>query len=230
MPIAITDVDAFTDPVNAPIDGDSLNAASIVTNSVQPLANRTRNLANRTGNGDGLGEFAYDDAPRTRTRVVSVAAFSPLSQFGNNDTWDQSPGVSGGAFTGPHIAVGGSAAENTLSLDVGALLPPGGTLKQIRTVIQPASARAVGDRMSCLLIRNTPDFATPAASAGAALITEAEDDGGTGVQLFDTGTITESVDRTSTIVWIIKKGDGGIDNDTIWDTEITYEDPGPINF
>lgn len=50
MPQPITDVDAFTDPVSVPEDGDDRNAASVET-SFQALANRTRNLKNRL---DGL--------------------------------------------------------------------------------------------------------------------------------------------------------------------------------
>lgn len=45
MPANITDVDAFTTTVVAPVDGDARNAAS-VTQGLQPLANRTRLLLN----------------------------------------------------------------------------------------------------------------------------------------------------------------------------------------
>jgi len=46
MPSNITDVDAFTDPIVAPADGDSANAATFQA-APQGLANRTRNLKNR---------------------------------------------------------------------------------------------------------------------------------------------------------------------------------------
>lgn len=45
MPQNITDVDEFTDPCTAPADGDTRNAASVLT-PFQKLANRTRYLYN----------------------------------------------------------------------------------------------------------------------------------------------------------------------------------------
>jgi hypothetical protein len=46
MPQELTDVDAFTSPVRAPLDGDDADSPSI-TQGLQPLADRTFNLKNR---------------------------------------------------------------------------------------------------------------------------------------------------------------------------------------
>ncbi len=47
MPVNITDVDAFTDPVQAPTSGDSKTSYGFLRTAIQGVANRTRNLKNR---------------------------------------------------------------------------------------------------------------------------------------------------------------------------------------
>jgi len=81
MPTDLVDVATFTDPITVPADGDPLNAASIVPNALQGLANRTR--ANRSlhlsnfqipeGTGltatgtmlSGSGAYCYDESTFT---------------------------------------------------------------------------------------------------------------------------------------------------------------------
>jgi hypothetical protein len=53
MPVDITDVSIFTDPITAPAGADTADAASVVA-PVQKLSNRTRYLLNRIDGYGGL--------------------------------------------------------------------------------------------------------------------------------------------------------------------------------
>lgn len=74
MPINITDVNEFTDPVQAPDDGDPANGATFQL-GIQDLANRTRNLFNRLA--------AYEAAAPSVTRVVGIASHPGFGGIGN---------------------------------------------------------------------------------------------------------------------------------------------------
>lgn len=73
MPVNITDVDAFTDPITAPAGADAANAASVVQ-IAQKLANRTRYLFNRIENGYFLKSIVVYTASDTWTKAADVRA------------------------------------------------------------------------------------------------------------------------------------------------------------
>jgi hypothetical protein len=54
MPLNITDVDAFTDPIVVPTSADPKTSFGYLRQALQGLANRTRNIYNKIGAASGL--------------------------------------------------------------------------------------------------------------------------------------------------------------------------------
>jgi hypothetical protein len=77
VPVNISDVDTFTDPVTAPDDGDEANGATFQA-SPQALSNRTRNLKNRVDKLYGgapvvlIGTLTLNDADVAIEQALTV--------------------------------------------------------------------------------------------------------------------------------------------------------------
>jgi len=226
MPNNIVDVSTFTDPVVAPADGDALDAASIVPNGLQALANRTRLLVNRTTGVVGAGEFAYD-AVKVRTRIIPAAACQPTDA--------QIADVPGWYFQlGRQFRTTANFAR--LVVPLGAWLPDGCTFRRIRALVAPGIARAGTNRMELIVTRITSiNFGDPVGSPPVYTeIANVFDNAGVAKQVISSGFVTEvlakSTGALSLHAQIVSGNDSATNTDTVEAFEIQYEDPGPQNF
>ena len=241
MSSPVTDLLVYTDPVVVPDDADPLNAASVTAAGVgfQALADRTNNLATRTGGDTGVpGEFAYLDAAgvalgKSRVRLVfPIDCGTHTAQIANGSNAWYAPVGRGDLSSIVNLA--------RIRLDLNKLLPDGAIVTDVRSVIAPGAARSVkttnpGDngRMWCRLLRGTPDFATPAINSYGADIGAQEDAGGTAIQVLPLlGVISETIDKSaSVLMWeLIAGDDAGTNRDDVHAIRISYTDPGPQNF
>lgn len=218
MPVNITDVDAFTDPITAPAGADAANAASVV-DVAQKLANRTRYLANLIGEASGSAEWAYP-SPRARTILVGPRA---------------GRGGSGWTFALIDRARCSSNSHN-LFIDISDHLPSGAVLTDVRALVKPGFGRGTGDRMELSLWRSAVGaaFGTPGDPAETQVGTTDEDDGSNSYQVLSVGTISETVDRDANVLvaWVHAgntAGTGGQEDDFLG-LELSFTDPGPRNF
>ena len=237
MSSPITDLLVFTDPVTVPDDADTLNAASVTAAGVgfQALADRTRNVANRTGGLVGAGEFLYLDgagvaADRSRTRVISAFAMEEgRLQVAAVQFWTVAQFTNGG--------VGYSRTSQSdfarLTCDVALYLPDGSTLTNVEALVAPGAARAsTANRMQISLFRQTPSFSTPAIPVTVGPINQNFDDGTTAVQVIAlSSAVTEVIGRTSHVsVQIIAGNDAGTNKDDVHALRLSYDVPGPNAF
>lgn len=217
MPQNITDVDTFTDPVTAPADGDPLNAASIITNGIQPLSNRTRNLANRTGGGAGTSEWTYEDAPRTREVIIG-------SRNGNGE-----PGWTYNLIDRATC----STNIHDLFIDLDPFLPSGAVLKKVEMLVKPGTAQSSGNRMELSVWKTDMGaaFTTPADPTDTQIGSTGEDAGSNAYQVVGIGTVTDTIDKsTYTYVAHVRAGQGaGSTADWFFALRLTFEDQGPRN-
>jgi hypothetical protein len=230
MPINITDTDEFTATVQAPADGDPHRGASYEL-SVQQLANRTRNLANRLGEADGSGEFVYTNATgtpiaKTRTIVLGCDQLSIPNLTGDFTSWLRTDNFSVDLV---------SASDGVVaSLDLNTILPSGAVLNVIEVLVNPGAARTTTNRMEVHLYAFAMDFATPAAPSPG-LVDSSEDDGTTNLQVVrvpSSGSLAETIDAKNSTDWVIKVqsgSDSGSNVDTIHAVRLTFDDPGPRN-
>ena len=206
----------------------TIDAASIVTTSVQGLADRTRYLVELCGGVSGLGEFEYV-APRNLKRVISPFAM----QAGLLST------TAGRIWTAANFTSGGTGYSLTSQVnfallldDVSRYLPIIATLTGVEVMVGPGAARAtVGDRMTVTLARQTPNWITPAIPVAVGPIFTATDDGSTSVQVISSGAISEAVGRTSDLVLRIAAGnDAGTNKDDVHAIRLSYTVNGPDAF
>lgn len=88
MPVNITDVDTFTDPVQAPADADAADGTTFQL-APQGLANRTRNLKNRVDVLDGRSSSTlYRDIP-----IALAGTNTSTIDNTNNTIYDSSDGI-----------------------------------------------------------------------------------------------------------------------------------------
>lgn len=101
MPTNITDTDTFTDPIQAPVDGESATGASVQL-PAQGLANRARNLLNRIlGNG-----VDANVAPLQLTALATDHVAEPTNFW---KVWRQAnTGSAGGIKVREFVGTGGS--------------------------------------------------------------------------------------------------------------------------
>jgi len=217
MPQNIVDVDTFTDPVSAPADGDALNAASINTTAVQALANRTRNLANRTGGASGTGEWTYEDAPRTREVIIG-------SRHGNGE-----PGWTYNLIDRATCSTNG----HDLFIDLEAFLPTGAVLKKVEALVKPGTSQSSSNRMELSVWKTAMGaaFTAPADPSDTQIGSTDEDDGSNNYQLLSIGTVTETIDKSvSAYVAHMHASQGaGTTPDWYFALRLTFEDQGPRN-
>lgn len=165
MPIDITDVSVFTDPVTAPAGADPANAASVV-DPVQKLANRTRYLYDKF---EAVTGHVVLPSPLQYTKRLTAALFVPAS----------------GTWTRPDVGqvLGGSIAA-TGFWDITDLVPYNGSIVRVRVLVDPELARAVLDgRVIANLVSRTygASYVLPAIDAPTTEATN-DDDGTASLQ------------------------------------------------
>lgn len=238
MPINITDVDTFTATVTAPADADPADAVEPRA-TAQQLANRTRNLHNRTTTVEARivsDEWTYPSA-KTRVRTVSpFACYGVSGTAGDGQAWQFVKG-GGGSTSAPYLVSDVNNARLVLNLST--LLPAGSTITLIRILLTPGASRTAmssipGDagRMYAALYSTALNFTTPGFTPQGPFFA-AEDAGGTSLQ---TLTVTPSpawqigTKVAGDSMLVIHAGNtGGSALDAVYGIEITYTDPGPRN-
>lgn len=160
MPINITDVSTFTDPITAPAGADPANAASVVE-PIQKLSNRTRFLRNKY---DVDGHVVLP-APLQYSKRLTAASALALS----------------GTWTRPDFAelLGGSIAA-VAGWELTPLLPYHVSIVRARVLVDPAVARTIGDgRVTAFLISRTYGLSFGSPTIDAPVIEASDDDDGT---------------------------------------------------
>jgi hypothetical protein len=132
MPVNITDVSTFTDPITAPAGADARTASS-VADSIQKLANRTRYLLNQLIAIFGDIDALHDPVART----VRGVALDP-------NTW-----------TSAVTAFLSTADDAFIAMAVPAL-PPGSEITSVVANVDPGAVRSPGARMSVSLLSQNP--------------------------------------------------------------------------
>jgi hypothetical protein len=133
MPTSLTDVDAFTAPIQGPADGDVQGAAAYNL-GFQGLANRTRNLKNRIDGGDAI----------TKRLLASDFAYDPTE-------WEID-GATAGALVSSGLSTTGA------SFNLGKIVPVGAVVTAIRFLVNPNAAA-----ITCEIYDLEWDFTTPLA-------------------------------------------------------------------
>lgn len=237
MPVNITDVDVFTDPVQAPADGDSANGVTFQL-TPQHLANRTRNLKNRldglpaanntwagTNTFNGLvkltsgyidnslgvdGEMLYVDGTTGTPTAVSRTAVVPVSDGEGSGAYDYATAAV--LFSG--------IGFRAYPLDV----PRGATITGAVAGFNNTTGGAL--TLTIDLVRVTPNFSTGAAPSKASV-----DDANTGSVSAGNSAVatlsglTEVVDNALHEYQLLIGAGGG----QLTALRLTYLDPGPRN-
>lgn len=105
MPTAVVDADTFTATINVPNDGEAANQASLLTNFVQGLANRTTNIRKGV---PGIAPSMVYRIPIAASHNNSGARFSKPTAGNDPIVWVQSSVADAGglSFELPLQAVG----------------------------------------------------------------------------------------------------------------------------
>jgi hypothetical protein len=213
----LTDVDAYTSPVEVPEDGVDLDTAASIEGAFQALADRTRHLKGLVGGVAGSSEWVYADGVRSRSRVIGPA--------GIHSQWD-----SGGG--NPAWGIGDAASRVVLTLltptnagfayaPMSSVVPHGSTITQIHARVKPAAAELTGDRVE--LAYFFEDHTISAAHAGPT--GTVEDDGTTDEQTLSITGLSLPVNTNGTYSMRIRGGDTL--GSALWWVRINYDQPGP---
>lgn len=197
MPVNITDVDTFTDPVVAPAGSDPADRTYVVT-VAQGLANRTRHLKNRLDGGDTVDVIVP-------ARALHRRAESEWSLIGDAAIRSEVNSARAFVYLRDH-------------------LPHGAVLTQVLVLVDPSNTGA--DTMGVLLYELVYDFATPAApNVGATLGTATSS--GTGFQSLSVSGLPETLDATTTewVLEINASADGGTNKDEVHAVRLRYTSP-----
>jgi hypothetical protein len=154
MPVNITDVDTFTDPIVAPADSDPADRTYVLT-IAQGLANRTRSLVNRYGTDNVPLLSPVPDI----TRVLSLLGGKSLTTTpGGVPHWDLVSSVSGYRFESTandgDILFPVNDALCGVSID-GATTFGTITIKSVNVYWRNGAARTGSDRPQISLIKQT---------------------------------------------------------------------------
>lgn len=221
MPVNITDVDTFTDPIVAPADSDPADRTYVLT-IAQGVANRTRHLANRIGGAGGAGEWLYP-AARTRTMWVPGIDFQPShTLLSAAPDWNANGDVS---RTSRDDAL-------TCALNVTTSLQTGQVLTRIDLLVDPGAARGSGSRLSAALARY--DYPTPPTAAAPTLVPLASAEqasSGHALQYLVFAVSFAIARATGVFHLLVTSGnDGAHVPDVLYGAFLTFTDPGPRNF
>jgi hypothetical protein len=149
MPVNITDVDTFTDPIVGPADSDPADRTYVMT-IAQGLANRTRSLLGQIGS---LGTFAGADLV---SRTVRVGAHRARIQRIPSIDANWIPAALESGLQCTSTTDGGGGGRRTLWFDVsaGVELPWQCTLSQVQLQVRPGAARgSASDQMQVSVYR-----------------------------------------------------------------------------
>jgi len=212
MPVSITDVDVFTDPIVAPADSDPADATYVRT-IAQGLANRTANLAKRLGGAVGDDEWYYEDFPRARVVLVG-----PREGHGE-DGW------------GYNLIdrASCSLASHDLFVDLGKHLPSGAVLTSVEALVKPGTTAT----MALNLYRTAlgAAFAAPGDPTDTQVGVTDTTDGSNNYQVLSVGAITETVDRSANnlVVWLAASSGAPSTADSYFGLRLAFNDQGPRN-
>lgn len=212
MPIDITDVDIFTDPITAPAGADAANAASIV-DPVQKLSNRTRHLYNRF---DANGDIAY---PSTRQVLTYLGAQhgTPESRddFANfGDWWRTLSGVA------------------QLFFDLTARMPRSSRIVRVRLLVRPGAARSPGNRIQAELRSHQYGVSFGSPSLTHTAEGSEEDDGTTDLQWITLDFSGSPLDVSGAAAWHLRctaGSDAGVNADDFYAVALELEHDGITN-
>lgn len=117
-------------------------------------------------------------------------------------------------------------------LDLSRILPDGAILNRVRAIVTPGIVRVVvGNRMTLALNSRTHDFTIPTIGAPSAAFPPVTDDGGTLLQVVDSGFFALTIDSEDMHELEMTGGnDAGTNNDTFHAVQFIFDDPGPRNF
>lgn len=211
MPVNITDVDAFTDPITSPAGADPANAASVLQ-IAQKLANRTRYLYNLLV---GSGTRTLRLSPWIGVGVAASSSAAPvwLSQANGVDPAEGQHLVSGADFAARHVAISD-------------IVPDGATVTRVKALVKPGATRVSG-RMVLELFRHVQSWSTPYADSFIGPLHDFPDNGTTDAQPIDTGPISLVVDRSAEqlVARLVAGDDGGTNRDRVLGWEIQFTGP-----
>lgn len=244
MPVNITDVDVFTDPVQAPADGDSANGVTFQL-TPQHLANRTRNLKNRldglpaanntwagTNTFNGLvkltsgyidnslgvdGEMLYVDGTTGTPTAVSRTVTVPLAEAAISGTG--AVDVNGLSLLVEVGLTGASHAAFPLRT------PRGSTIVDFHVAV--ANNTGGSSVVSASLVRQAPDFSAAASSTVNVVVTVSAGSMGTGTAaVLSPAPLSEVVNNETDEYHVVVYAAAGC---TVRGVRLTYRDPGPRN-
>lgn len=206
MPVNITDVSTFTDPIVAPADADPADRTYVVT-IAQGLSNRTRKLWDMVGGAPG-DKTIYIGPTCARYHSSWVQGIFAYAQSGANDA--------------------------ALHVDLADFLPSGAVLKEVHALVKPGAARAGGDRMLMKVFRQDLTAFPGADPTLTQLGVDQEDGGGNTRQLISQAGLTETIDRDVNAVTLQLQagntGGTGGQEDRFYALKIVFTDPGPRSF
>lgn len=218
MPVTITDADEFTDPVQAPDDGDPASGATFQL-APQALANRTRYLKNvveALPGGDNIwsGENFFTDYPVVAIGYVVSPAASVTKLIDPrraNVTLDASWAATGGF---EFLESAGIQAE--YRGDISDVLQSG-QITAVSARVDPGAVQTGTNRMRMRLYRRT--IAGVITQIGG----EVYDDGTTNDQTLTLSGLTETIDRSTYTYFIqVQAGADGLSNpDRLYGLSVT---------
>lgn len=201
MPVNITDVDAFTDPIVIPADSDPADRTYIVT-LAQGLANRTRHVKNYL-------EPAGVVLPAPQTVVHRCTALGVTPKFtGGACEWTS---VDGGQWRS-------EVNSTTLELDLTQRLPRAASITRVRARVLPGAARSGTARMRLGLVGLDLSFV-------GAESEEAYDNAAASAQWLDIDLTGAPLPVANAAMWFlqVRAGNtGGSAKDFVYGFEITF--------
>lgn len=236
MPVNVTDVDEFTDPIVGPADSDPADRTYVMT-IAQGLANRTRSL---------LNDIVYPtQVARARTYLpAELASYSISTALGWSLELDRFDVNADPTYGGSELRLITNVARGVLMLPLAQVIPSEGFLTRAQVLVRPGAARTVkttkagdGGRMWMAIYQITAGFAGGIGqfASEAPFSSPQEDDGTTDVQVMDTGTIAGSgipmgtKDGTMYALLIGSGDDSHTNRDMVGSVRLSWTDPGPRN-
>jgi len=226
MPQNITDLNAFTSPVVAPADGDSLNAASVVAPGVglQALADRTRFMGNRMGVGvvaPLTDEFVYSPT-LPRDLQIEGEEFALSTDGAGVVDWIRNLS-SGVVYNTPRIDAVFAAAR--------ARVPSGCTVTGVEVLVRSSGARVAGNGWFVRVYTQTVPWGAPGAASAVQQGSTQEGGLATGHAVIAVGSITPFLIIAGEAVHVLVTGPTGAlgADDYLIAARILFDDRGPRN-
>lgn len=167
-----------------------------------------------------------------KTFQIDASAFAIRDNSGTPDTgWDVQADGSG---------LVSRAANNYAIYDLNQILPTGATVQRIKALVDPQSANGSGNRIEMSLNKVVRDFGTPAAptitievarTGAVTNVATMQDDGGTSVQVLDTGALAapRAIDRAAHSLVVIVRSSNTVGSDKFHGISVTCVLPAVTN-